>query len=280
MAKNTRELADRILETMQSPELPARLALVFLHRASDAPSRTWSYRNRLLMIAEGHALAAGYHQWRELGRQVKKGEKSFSILLPCFKKRDEDGEEKDLVGFKAVPVFGIEQTESIEPGDRDARFAAEAIERLPLREVAQAWGIEVKDMLLGERGASIGSLQVKDGKPVFIHLAVDDAYTWLHELVHAADLRRGTLKEGTNGDREIVAELGAAILLEAIGSSQEYVGECRDYLSRFAAPGESPLAAAGRLLDRTCACVEMILEAHDEIRAACDDHAREASRCA
>ena len=33
---------------------------------------------------------AGYNKWKELGRQVKKGEKGIAILAPCTYKRKAD----------------------------------------------------------------------------------------------------------------------------------------------------------------------------------------------
>jgi len=50
-----------------------------------------------------------------------------------------------------------------------------------------------------------------------IALAVENLATWAHELVHAADDRRGELQKGADIDREIVAEFGGAVLLRCLG---------------------------------------------------------------
>jgi antirestriction protein ArdC len=53
---------------------------------------------------------AGYRQWNELGRVVKKGQKAVRIFVPKFKK-SEDGQE--AVYFRMVTVFAFEQTEPL-----------------------------------------------------------------------------------------------------------------------------------------------------------------------
>lgn len=54
---------------------------------------------------------AGFKQWIELGRKVKKGEKAIAILMPCFKK-GEDGEQ-ELSYYRRVSIFNKSQTEAV-----------------------------------------------------------------------------------------------------------------------------------------------------------------------
>lgn len=78
--------------------------------------------NNLILIAIQKPDAqqvAGYQTWKKLGRQIKHGEKGIKILAPCpYKKtlQDENGEEVEVkaVGFRAVSVFDISQTEGKE----------------------------------------------------------------------------------------------------------------------------------------------------------------------
>src|ERR1700676_4570815 len=68
---------------------------------------------------------AGMYAWNQLGRRVKKGQKGIRILAPMLgSKRKKDSEvEKDitkqnqpvLVGFRAVYVFDVSQTETPPP---------------------------------------------------------------------------------------------------------------------------------------------------------------------
>jgi len=80
----------------------------------DTPSSKWSLLNRAIMFLLGTGDARGFGQWKEAGRHVKHGAKSFTILAPQFiKKQSEDEEETEptLAGFIAAPVFWVEDTE-------------------------------------------------------------------------------------------------------------------------------------------------------------------------
>jgi antirestriction protein ArdC len=77
--------------------------------------RQYSLNNTLLILCQrpDSTHVASYKKWAELGRQVRKGERSMSIFAPMTRKReDADGEEKRYIsGFRAVPVFDIAQTD-------------------------------------------------------------------------------------------------------------------------------------------------------------------------
>jgi antirestriction protein ArdC len=55
---------------------------------------------------------AGYNQWQELGRVVKKGEKATRVMLPLV-----CGDSKTVQKFKTVFIFNIDQTEVMEKGE-------------------------------------------------------------------------------------------------------------------------------------------------------------------
>jgi antirestriction protein ArdC len=59
------------------------------------------------------SLVAGFRRWKELGRQVRKGEKGITILAPMtYKREDENGEEiKKVGGFRNAYLFDVSQTE-------------------------------------------------------------------------------------------------------------------------------------------------------------------------
>lgn len=57
---------------------------------------------------------AGYRAWKQLDRQVRKGERGLRILAPCtYKQTDEaTGHERSVLrGFRSVAVFDISQTD-------------------------------------------------------------------------------------------------------------------------------------------------------------------------
>jgi len=85
----------------------------------------WSLNNRMLALMQlaergedlDGAHLAGFRQWQDLNRRVRKGEKAIWILAPTKRKlveESEDGQKNERVivtGFRAVPVFNISQTD-------------------------------------------------------------------------------------------------------------------------------------------------------------------------
>ncbi|NMF01142.1 ArdC family protein [Aneurinibacillus aneurinilyticus] len=77
---------------------------------------TYSFSNVVLIWMQcPHAShVAGFTKWKEMNRRVKKGEKAIRILAPLMAKQKdkETGEEKKvIIGFWAVSVFDVSQTE-------------------------------------------------------------------------------------------------------------------------------------------------------------------------
>jgi hypothetical protein len=157
------ETATRILSAFQSGSFPKALALIalaaialapiFVRRKDSAPCRKRSWSNQLLTALAGYSDARGYRQWQEVGRHVKKGERAFHILAPIVRtiREEKDGEEverKIVCGFTSVPVFGLDQTEGEPLPDENPELTA-WLEKLPLREVAESWGLSV-DAFNGE----------------------------------------------------------------------------------------------------------------------------------
>jgi hypothetical protein len=82
-------VAQEILDAFEQGRIPEALAQVFIHRETDSPCNAWSWSNRLLVALHGHHDARGFRQWKKVGRGVRKGEKSFSILVGRLKPFDQ-----------------------------------------------------------------------------------------------------------------------------------------------------------------------------------------------
>lgn len=55
---------------------------------------------------------AGFHQWKQVNRKVKKGAKGCKIFMVCDKKiQNSKGEEDKKKVVKALYVFNLEHTE-------------------------------------------------------------------------------------------------------------------------------------------------------------------------
>lgn len=267
--------AQRILDVFKNGSLPDALAPVFIHRRDNTPCRAWSWSNQLLTALAGHSDARGFRQWEQAGRRVRKGEHAFAILGPCTRKvkvrDDETGEERErlaVYGFKSIPVFGRAQTDVFDAdrwaeASREDREAQQFIDALPLVSVARAWGLSV-ETYNARAGGALGRYRGGSG----IALGVENAATWAHELIHAADDRLGHLTErGQHLDSETVAELGGAVLLKCLGLEHDAdLGGCWRYIESYAArKNQATIAVCERYLRRTCEAVALILDTADEL---------------
>ncbi len=124
------------------PSLIDHLArLVSRKQRPGVVSDTWSYRNQLIVLFRGYSEARGFYPWANVGRKVQKGQKAFYIMAPHLVPKKDDKkngaqkakpkkkrggkkaeQEKVLVGYRAVPVFGLEQTEPAEDWKEEERY--------------------------------------------------------------------------------------------------------------------------------------------------------------
>jgi hypothetical protein len=212
-----RERADTELEkivqlfsTTQLPDLCAK-ALV---TAPEKPSSKWSFGNQLLMLLAGTEDARGYRQWEDVGRHVRRGSKAFYILGPVFVKKrldnpypGDDEEVEVLVGFRAIPVFRLEDTEGSEPPTYKPRDPP------PLLDVAERYGMKVNYLRL-----SAGVYGLTDYERQVITLATEDWTVFWHELAHAIHRSyEPKTGHGQEPEAEAVAQLVAATLARVYG---------------------------------------------------------------
>lgn len=272
----SQEAANNILNVFRSGTLPAALAPVFIHRRDAVPCRAWSWSNQLLTALAGHSDARGFRQWLDAGRAVRKGERAFQILGPITIKRcerdSETGEKHErmaLVGFKSIPVFGLDQTDVVDAekwasANKGAAESERFTASLPVVSVARAWNLSV-ETYNGADNRALG--YYRHGKA--IALGVKNLATWAHELVHAADDRCiGGLKSGQHLDQEIVAELGGAVLLTVLGYGAESdLGGAWAYIAGYCQrENKAPIAVCQRLLERICNAVALILDTAETLK--------------
>jgi len=270
------QAAKNILSVFQAGKLPAALAPVFIHRRDAVPCRAWSWSNQLLTALAGHSDARGFRQWLDAGRAVRKGQRAFQILGPITVKRcerdAETGEERErmaLVGFKSIPVFGLDQTDVIDAekwagASKDSAESERFIAGLPVLSVARSWGLNV-ETYNGADGRALG--YYRHGQA--IALGVKNLSTWAHELVHAADDRCiGGLKGGQHLDQETVAELGGAVLLTVLGHEAESdIGGAWVYIKGYCErENKAPVAVCQKLLERICNAVALILDTAETLK--------------
>lgn len=219
---------DKVIARFRSGDLGPVVEVALLRRKGDpVPFDKWSFGNKVMAYLQsgGSTDLRGYNQWREAGRQVKKGSYASFILVPrVVKKENGDGEEEArLVGFLAGAVFPYHMTEGEPLPEHDYAPA----EPPPLAEVAERLGVEVTWKPLPPDRAADCNL-----KGTRINMGTDDVYTWFHELAHAAHARaNGKLEKGGTAEsrQETVAELCACVLASLY--SHDYTGNAWNYIS-------------------------------------------------
>ncbi|WP_202320377.1 zincin-like metallopeptidase domain-containing protein [Archaeoglobus neptunius] len=254
--EKVRNAINTVLDLIEREKLEY-VALAVFRVNGNKPSDNWSFFNRMLMFAHGTTDARGFRQWQQVGRRVKKGAKAFHILVPVFKKvpvkrkevtekieelREEhcrkrcvvEGSEvrghcgqcwvadeilklkevevfyvEKLVRFKAAPVFRKEDTEG-EPLEED-KLQEQLKIPCEFHEIVEELGLKVRATPFDGRYYGWYSPHRKE-----IVLASPDLLVFLHELAHAVDDKLHELN-GSKEEREVVAELSAAVIAYLLG---------------------------------------------------------------
>ncbi|MGD9824350.1 ArdC-like ssDNA-binding domain-containing protein [Desulfobacter sp.] len=228
MNKNIQAVLQSIVSAFESGDIPDAVAVASFP-IPDIPSTQWSFTNRTIQFLSGTADARGFNQWKTVHRHVKKGAKAVYILVPCFRRQqDEETEEEQqvLTFFKAMPVFRVEDTEGL-PLD----YQNIELPELPLLQRAYDWEINVKAVPGNYRYYGYFSPARKE-----IALATPSEKTFFHELSHTADfIIKGNLKAGQDPFQEITAELSAQALSRIAGKSiEDTTGNSFRYISHYA----------------------------------------------
>ena len=212
MTPKVRETLNTIIERFKSGDIPEAVAYS-MFPIPNLPSSRWSLLNRTLMFFSGTQDARGIKQWNSANRYVKKGSNAMYILVPYFKKIEEEGEQQQILsGFGCRPVFRVEDTKG-EPLD----YENIELPDLPFIERAQQWGICVKAIPGNYQYRGYYSMERKE-----IALATSSECVFFHELAHAAHhILKGNLKPGQDSLQEVIAELSAQTLAVMVGKSAE-----------------------------------------------------------
>ena len=211
MLPRVKTILDKLVQEFKDGNTMLEAIAYSVFPLCNIPSNKWSLLNQLVMYFAGTKDARGFKQWKEVKRYVKKGSKSFDILVPRFKKvKDETSDEERtyLTGFMCAPVFRVEDTEG-EPLD----YEKIQLPELPLIEVAKKWNISVS--AVPGNFEYYGYYSSEQSK---IALATPEEKTFFHELAHVAHEKvLGKLKRGQDALQEIVAELSAQALCRIVG---------------------------------------------------------------
>ena len=249
----------QIVDLFKAGRIPEALAVATLPPQTGIPSAGWSLGNRILQFLADTSDARGFCQWRDAGRQVKKGAKAFHILGPkarAITETDDNGVEAKKVivaGLFAIPVFRAEDTDG-EP------LPYEPASPPPLADVAEKFGLSVsyQTFACSYYGYYQGDCQR-------IVLATHSAQVFFHELAHAAHHRiEGELQGGQTPSQEIIAELTAATLARLYGNEIN-LGFSYEYIKGYAQKSNKSVERAClAVINTTGRVLQHILDAHSQ----------------
>ena len=233
LTHKAREVVDRLVTAFDEPEKFIDTITRAVLIPNTSPCMKWGPTNRFLVALHGTSDARGFRQWQESNRSVKKGAKALHILVPRFRKiEDKETEEvrQQLIGFVSAPVFAVEATE----GDPLPETVPTTVPRLQV--VADALDIPIN--YAGAPSERIYGVYCAGKDSGRITLYTHDVATFYHELVHALHHRTGKLRlpkdANAKRDNEIVAEIGAAVLVN-IFEGEEVGRQAIGYIKGYAA---------------------------------------------
>ena len=207
-----------------------------------AQFHSYSFGN-ILQIARQKPNAtrvAGIRAWNELGRYVKKGEKGIQILAPMigYRRRKNNADEEQstqpdakpapmLIGFRAVYVFDISQTEGADLPELEHGISGEVgayrdrmLDFLARQNIALEFNEKIAPALGVSYGGKIALLPGQSRAEEFTTLVHETA----HELLHKAERRTITTQTVRETEAEAVAFIvGQAVGLELGTSSSDYI---------------------------------------------------------
>lgn len=236
--------------------------------------------------------ARGYNQWQEVGRQVEEGAEAIRILAPqtytktveeeseIERLRDkgytseieetEDGVKFEIMnGYRAVPVFPVEDTKEMEDFDGEP-YRPEEVDYTPSEEdlpelmpLAEKLGVEVEydAARIGKAYGSYGNDEIR--------LHTEEQQTFYHELAHRVDeeLQDG-LKPGQDPVQEACAELAAAVLTRMYeGEEAAQEGYSYEYLQNYSErdiDAEDAYDLALKVLGRVEKILKYVIEKAEE----------------
>ncbi len=196
----------------------------------------YSHGNVLLILAQrpDATQVAGYHTWRKVGRQVRKGAKAISIWCPVIRQipDPETGLPVPLcVGFNPCPVFAAEDLVDIQTNPlptlwRPLPDDMEGLYRYLKRKV------EEKLLPPGRQGSTApdGTIALARGLDSRNRIMV-----LLHELAHALEHFRDERQDVPRDQRELEAESAAMVVCALLGIEHP---TARDYILMYRGDAE------------------------------------------
>lgn len=206
----------------------------------------YSFGNCMLIARQfpTATMVSGFNAWKKRGRMVKKGEKGICILAPLIRKKEDQQEDTEVFGFRAVHVFDVSQTEGEELPEL-ARVQGEPGDWLrKLHEVVSKRGIELRyeESLGGAEGVSKGGT-------ICLRLGLCPAEEFavlVHEVAHERLHHGEDKKQLSKVTRELEAEAVAFVVAKAAGL-ENALEQSTDYIQLYSGDKEMLLKSLERV---------------------------------
>lgn len=245
------------LEAGKSDQLKAHLAAIGrFHR--------YSLGNALLIWSQRPTAThvAGFHTWRQLGRQVRKGEKGIRILAPIVRRLAADDrvdEEDKVVAFRPAYVFDASQTDGKSLPTLAVAQGDPSDHQQHLHRFLESHGIAIEFSSLpgSVQGMSTGGRIVirKDLPPA------ERFSTTVHEAAHELMHRDGEERNLPKQVRELEAEATAYAVSTAIGL--ECGTASSDYILLYNGDKAALLASLERIRSVAAEIIKAVLAEED-----------------
>jgi antirestriction protein ArdC len=179
--KNNQELVKASIDALVEALEAGHSEALSSYLTAMSQFHNYSFQNILLIASQRPTASrvAGIRAWNELGRRVRRGEKGIMIFAPMigYKRNANEAEQSQqndartdrpeprLVGFRAVYVFDVGQTEGAELPELGSTFAGNVGDKLDkLAEFTIGQGIKL-DAVVNNGNTSNGHPGHRDNPP-------------------------------------------------------------------------------------------------------------------
>ena len=267
------------MTTEKAQELTASItaSIELLCKETDAAKQSAIYRNWLSTMSRFYRYSwgnqiliwtqrptatrvAGFHTWKDLGRNVKKGEKGIRILAPIVRKCEEEQEgetvtTRRVATFKCATVFALDQTEGKDLPELECNATEGGEELLPaLERAAAVLGITLVYKAIPGSADGLskgGTIEIEETLDVPGRCGVI-----AHELAHEVLRHKERRAETTKQQRELEAESVAFAVLAHFGIRLE----SRFYLATYDITGEMLAASLHTISATARQLIEVVSE--------------------
>jgi len=240
--EQAKQIASKAIEQLSEALERGHSETLRNYLAAMARFHRYSLHNLILIVSQrpDATRVAGFHTWKQLGRNIKKGAKGIMILAPVVlrKNREEatSGEDQSTaaLGFRVVYVFDQLDTEGKPLCELGSAQGDPSGYTEKLKQFIAGRGIqfEYSDTIFPAQG------QCSPGKIVLLpgQTAAEEYATLAHETAHSLLHMQERRAETTKRVRETEAEAVAFVVCEAVGIRAE---NSADYIQLYSGDKET-----------------------------------------